>query len=142
MSFIQEDKYVGKQILIDSDRLVFNGRDDSIFSSKNMFVFKTDGEFHFNTKKDIFINGSKIFIGPIENNQDVNIPAVRSRELKMLLSDLISALEMFFTVQFPQTSGLMGPGPTNIGLPQALLKDLSKIKGRLNDIDSKNIFIK
>ena len=102
--FIQEDKYVGKQILIDSDRLVFNGRDDSIFSAKNMFVFKTDGEVHFNSRKDVFINGSQIFIGPIENGKDVNIPAVRSKELKQLLKDLINSLERFFKVQYPQTS--------------------------------------
>ena len=71
-NFIQEDQYVGKQILIDSDRLVFNGRNDSIFSAKNLFVFKTEGEFHVNSRQDVFINGSKIFIGPIENNEDVN----------------------------------------------------------------------
>ena len=58
--FIQEDKYVGKQILIDSDRLVFNGRNDSIFSARNLFVFKTDGEFHINSKNDAFLNASKV----------------------------------------------------------------------------------
>lgn len=140
--FIQENEFVGKQILIDSDRLVFNGRNDSVFSAKNLFVFKTDGEFHVNSRKDVFINGSQVFIGPIENNQDVNIPAVRSKELKQILGDLIGALEMFFTIQFPQTSGLMGPGPTNAVLPQPLLKDLAKVKARLDDIDSKKVFIK
>jgi len=142
-NFIQEDQYVGKQILIDSDRLVFNGRDDSVFSAKNLFVFKTDGEFHVNSKNDVFINGSKIYIGPIENGQDVNIPAVRSRELKQILTDLISALDMFFKVQYPMTSGLMGPNPgVNNGLNKVILKDLAKIKSRLNDIESTKVFIK
>ena len=54
--FTQEDLFVGKQILIDSDRLVFNGRNDSIFSARNLFVFKTDGEFHINSKNDEFLN--------------------------------------------------------------------------------------
>jgi hypothetical protein len=54
--FIQEDLYVGKQILIDSDRLVFNGRDDIVLSSTNLFLFKTEGEFHINTKENTFIN--------------------------------------------------------------------------------------
>ena len=142
-NFIQEDQYVGKQILIDSDRLVFNGRDDIVFSSKNLFVFKTDGEFHVNSGNDIFINGSKIYIGPIENGQDVNIPAVRSRELKQILTDLINALDMFFKVQYPMTSGLMGPNPSiNNGLNKVILKDLAKIKSRLDDIESKKVFIK
>lgn len=142
-NFIQEDQYIGKQILIDSDRLVFNGRDDIVFSSKNLFVFKTDGEFHVNSRNDIFINGSKIYIGPIENGQDVNIPAVRSRELKQILTDLINALDMFFKVQYPMTSGLMGPNPSiNNGLNKVILKDLAKIKSRLDDIESKKVFIK
>ena len=137
-NFIQEDQYIGKQILIDSDRLVFNGRDDIVFSSKNLFVFKTDGEFHVNSRNDIFINGSKIYIGPIENGQDVNIPAVRSRELKQILTDLINALDMFFKVQYPMTSGLMGPKPSiNNGLNKVILKDLAKIQSRLDDIESK-----
>ena len=142
-NFIQEDQYVGKQILIDSDRLVFNGREDSIFSAKNLFVFKTDGEFHVNSKNDVFINGSKIYIGPVENGQDVNIPAVRSRELKQILTELINALDMFFKVQYPMTSGLMGPNPgVNNGLNKVILKDLAKIKSRLNDIESTKVFIK
>tara|TARA_Y100000389_G_scaffold58480_1_gene54479 strand:+ start:2147 stop:2584 length:438 start_codon:yes stop_codon:yes gene_type:complete len=142
-NFIQEDQYVGKQILIDSDRLVFNGRDDSVFSAKNLFLLKTDGEFHVNSKNDVFINGSKIYIGPIENGQDVNIPAVRSRELKQILTELINSLDMFFKVQYPMTSGLMGPNPgINNGLNKVILKDLAKIKSRLDDIDSKKVFIK
>jgi len=142
-NFTQEDQYVGKQILIDSDRLVFNGRDDSVFSSKNLFLLKTDGEFHVNSRNDVFINGSKIYIGPIENGQDVNIPAVRSRELKQILTDLINALDMFFKVQYPMTSGLMGPNPgINNGLNKVILKDLAKIKSRLDDIESKKVFIK
>ena len=141
--FKQEDVYVGKQILIDSDRLVFNGRNDSIFSARNLFVFKTDGEFHINSKNDAFLNASKVYIGPIENGQDVNIPAVRSRELKLILEELIGALELFFQIQYPQTSGLMGPNPAvNLSLSQTLLKDLAKVKVRLDEIDSKNVFIK
>lgn len=114
-----------------------------MFSSKNLFVFKTEGEFHVNSRNDIFINGSKIYIGPIENGQDVNIPAVRSRELKQILTDLINALDMFFKVQYPMTSGLMGPNPSiNNGLNKVILKDLAKIKSRLDDIESKKVFIK
>ena len=38
VEFIQEDLFVGKQILVDSDRLVFNGRNDSIFSSDKLML--------------------------------------------------------------------------------------------------------
>ncbi len=142
-TFTQEDQFVGKQILIDSDRLVFNGRDDSVFSSKNLFLFKTDGEFHVNGKSNMFLNSPTVYIGPIENGQDVNIPAVRSRELKLILGDLIGALEMFSSIQYPNTSGLSGPNPAvNLGLSQTILKDLAKVRSRLDDMDSKKVFIK
>ena len=37
----------------------------------------------------------------------------------------------------------MGPNPAiNLGLSQTLLKDLAKVKVRLDEIDSKNVFIK
>lgn len=142
-NFIQEDQFVGKQIIIDSDRLVFNSRGDNIFSSKDLFLFKTDGKFHVNGSNDIKLNSPTVYIGPIENGQDVNIPAVRSRELKLLLGDLIGALEVFFSIQYPNTSGLMGPNlSVNLGLAQTILNDLASIKTRLDDIDSKNVFIK
>jgi len=140
--FTQEDQYVGKQIILDSDRLVFNGRENTIISSKNHFINKTNGETHFNSGKNIYINGPQLYIGPTVNGQDPNIPAVRSTELKQLLRDLIGALEMFFQVSYPNTSGLMGPNPgVNLSLAQTILSNLAKIKTRLDDIDSKNIFI-
>ena len=141
--FIQEDVYVGKQILIDSDRLVFNGRKDALFSSTDLLLFKTEGEFHINTRKDTFINTPKIYIGPTIDGEDPNIPAVKSDTLKQLLSDLIGSLKMFFTVSYPQTSGLQGPNPAiNKGLSQSIIQDLQKIESRLDDIKSDKVFIR
>jgi hypothetical protein len=140
--FTQEDLYVGKQVLIDSDRLVFNGRDDIIFSSAHLFLFKTEGEFHINTGGDTFINTPKIYIGPVVEGQDPNIPAVKSDSLKQLLSDLIGALKMFFTVNYPQTSGLQGPNPAiNKTLAQNIIRDLQKVESRLHEMESNKVFI-
>jgi len=140
--FIQEDLYVGKQILIDSDRLVFNGRDDTIFSSNNLFLFKTKGEFHINANNDTFINTPKIYIGPMADGQTPNIPAVKSDTLKQLLSDLIGSLKMFFTVSYPHTSGLQGPNQgINKSLAQSIIQDLQKIESRLDEIKSDKVFI-
>ena len=143
INFIQEDQYIGKQVLIDSDRLVFNGRDDSIFSSSNLFLFKTEGEFHVNTKKDTFINCPRVFIGPTLNGQDPNIPAVKSDSLKSLLVDLLGTLRMFFTIQYPQTSGLQGPNPAiNKALGQTLVQDLKRIEAKIDGIKSDKVFIR
>ena len=141
--FKQEDIYVGKQILVDSDRLVFNGRNDSIFSSTNLFLFKTEGEFHINTKKNTFINSPQIYIGPVIDGQDPNIPAVKSDKLKTLLEDLIGSLKIFFRVQYPQTSGLQGPNPAvNKTLAQSIITNLDRIENQIDSIKSDKVFIK
>ena len=141
--FKQEDIYVGKQILVDSDRLVFNGRNDSIFSSTNLFLFKTEGEFHINTKKNTFINSPQIYIGPVIDGQDPNIPAVKSDKLKILLEDLIGSLKIFFRVQYPQTSGLQGPNPAvNKTLAQSIITNLDRIENQIDSIKSDKVFIK
>ena len=141
--FTQEDLYIGKQVIIDSDRLVFNGRDDTIFSTTNLFVFKTDGEFHINTKEDTFINTPKIYIGPVIDGQDPNIPAVKSDTLKIILSDLLQSLKTFFSIQYPQTSGLQGPNPAiNKTLGQSIITNLDRIEAKLDDIKSDKVFIR
>jgi len=141
--FTQEDLYVGKQILIDSDRLVFNGRDDVIFSTTNLFMFKTEGEFHINTRENTFINTPKIYIGPVINGKTPNIPAVKSDTLKLILRDLIESLKGFFTIQYPQTSGLQGPNfAVNEVLGQAIVSNLDRIEAKLDDIESDKVFIR
>ena len=142
--FTQEDLYVGKQILIDSDRLVFNGRDDVIFSTTNLFMFKTEGEFHINTKENTFINTPKIYIGPIIDGKDPNIPAVKSDTLKLILKDLIESLKMFFTIQYPETSVHDKPTTPDANriLAQSIVSNLNRIEAKLDDIESDKVFIR
>ena len=122
---------------------MFNGRNDSIFSSTNLFLFKTEGEFHINTKKNTFINSPQIYIGPVIDGQDPNIPAVKSDKLKILLEDLIGSLKIFFRVQYPQTSGLQGPNPAvNKTLAQSIITNLDRIENQIDSIKSDKVFIK
>ena len=141
--FKQENLYVGSQIFLESDRLVFSGRDDSVFSSKKRFLFKTDGDFHINTRKDVFINTPKIYLGPVQDNKDPNIPAVKSDELKTLLKDIITALKTW-TIEYGMgTSGLMGPNPAvNQPIGQSLYNRLTQIEQKLDNIDSNVVFIR
>ena len=59
--------YQGKQVVINSDRLIFNAKDDSIllFSDKAI-GFSTNGSFHFDTSDDInskfIINAPNIYL--------------------------------------------------------------------------------
>ena len=60
--------YQGKQVIIDSDRLIFNAKDDSILLFSNKAIgFSTNGSFHFDTsdKKDskFIVNSPNIYLG-------------------------------------------------------------------------------
>ena len=63
MNFTPEDTniYNNNQIIINSDRLIFNAKQDSIlFSSNKIIGFNTNGSFHFDSEKNFIVN-SKIF---------------------------------------------------------------------------------
>ena len=74
MSYIPEeiDKYQGKQVLINADRLVFNAKTDSIllYSDKSI-GFSTNGSIHFDTsgeemgenQSNFIVNSPNIFLG-------------------------------------------------------------------------------
>ena len=60
--------YQGKQVIIDSDRLIFNAKDDSILLFSNKAIgFSTNGSFHFDTSdKDdskFVVNSPNIYFG-------------------------------------------------------------------------------
>lgn len=134
MKFIQENDYIGKQIFVDSDRLVFNGRDDVIFSSHNGFVFKTKGEFHLNTKQDTYLNSPRIFLGPVKDGEDPNIPATNTVELEEFLYDLISTIKVWLRTSFPSTSGNAGgPNlPVNQGIGESLASLLEILETKVD----------
>ena len=52
MTYIPENpnSYTGNQVIINSDRLLFNAKEDSIlFYSNKAIGFSTNGNFHFDT---------------------------------------------------------------------------------------------
>ena len=139
----QEDLYVGKQVIIDSDRLVFNGREDTTFSSKKRFLFKTDGDFHINTSEDVKINTPRIYLGPTIDKKDPDDSAVKFSALKELLKKLLDDLEDFFIHQYPKTSGLQGPNPAvNVQLTGPIIEGLKTTKGMIDNIKSEYVKIR
>ena len=106
-------------------------------------LFKTNGEFHINTSKDTFINTPKIYIGPVIDGENPNVPAVRGDTLEQLLKDLIESLKTWLKIQYPQTSGLQGPNPgINTSLGQSLVSNLERIEQKLDSIKSDKVFIR
>ena len=79
------DKYHGKQVLINSDRLIFNARKDSIllYSDKSI-GFSTNGNIHFDTgnepdgeeSNNFIVNSPNIYLGLTYENKLPSNPAV------------------------------------------------------------------
>ena len=74
------DLYQGKQVIIDSDRLLFNAKDDSILLfAKQSIGFSTNGSIHFDTSDQkegdklskFVINSPNIYLGL---KYDKNLP--------------------------------------------------------------------
>lgn len=149
--------YQGKQVIITSDRLVFNAREDSIFSSDSTIAFATNKDFHINTgdttEGKFVVNSPKIHLGEISNIGDIdptlaNNPAVKGKELETLLIDILDHLNTLYTVVLPtihQISTLESsptvPSPANAGLISPLISDLEVLRGKINSIKSKNVYI-
>lgn len=146
--------YQGKQIIITSDRLVFNAREDSIFSSDSTIAFATNKDFHINTDSGtngkVAINSPKIHLGKVSNNNDLaNNPAVKGDEMESLLNDILDHLNTLYTVVLPvlhQITTLPAfptvPSPANVGLITPLITELTALKARIKTIKSKNVYIK
>ena len=148
------ETYQGKQVIITSDRLVFNAREDSLFSSDSTIAFSTNKDFHINTSDGsngmFVVNSPKIHLGIIkDDNKLADNPAVKGQELERLLSDILDHLNQLYSVVLPtlhQITTLPAlptiPSPANAGLISPLVSQLNTFKTRLKEIKSKNVYIK
>jgi|TARA_R110001632_G_scaffold97692_3_gene204292 hypothetical protein len=139
--------YQGKQVIINSDRLLFNAKDDAILLFSNKAIgFSTNGSIHFDTsdKKDgdnaskVVINSPNIYLGlKREYGEDIlpTEPAVLGDYLgDIWLLDLLECLEglindLITKVAFITTApgAPTGPNPSNnamLSLRKQQIKDL------------------
>jgi len=124
---INTTDYQGKQVIIDSDRLLFNAKNDSIllFSDKAI-GFSTRGSIHFDTSntKDskIVINSPNIYLGLKVDKNLPTEPAVLGDELDDWLTGINGLLDVMegiiddiiFKVSYTAPGGFTGPNPRNI----------------------------
>jgi len=99
MDYIPEapNNYIGKQVIINSDRLIFNAKDDSIllFSDKAI-GFSTNGNFHFDTLNNgtnkFIINAPNIYLGLRYDDTYANEPILLGNRTEAWLNDLIDVI--------------------------------------------------
>ena len=143
-------EYKGNQVIINSDRLLFNAKADSILLYSNKVIgFSTNGSFHFDTspEKDskFIINSPNIYLGIEYDNSLPKQPAVLADDLITSLEDIIYAIEMIyadiaFQVSYLSTAEgkLTGMNNKNINLLKKRSRRLEKMRDNLQDIKSKN----
>ena len=89
--------YQGKQVIINSDRLLFNAKNDSIllFSDKAI-GFSTNGSFHFDTtnldENKFVVNSPNIYLGLDDNGNFPTEPAVLGDKMETLIEDILDSI--------------------------------------------------
>jgi hypothetical protein len=102
MKFIptSPDTYQGNQVIINSDRLVFNAKKDTILLYSDKAIgFSTRGNFHFDTDSSedtkFIVNAPNIYLGlnNLRTGELPTEPAVLGNELKGLLIQILDLLD-------------------------------------------------
>ena len=154
MTFIPENPkiYQGNQVIINSDRLVFNAKNDAILLYSDKAIgFSTKGNFHFDTINNednkFIVNAPNIFLG-IKNLSTGELPtepAVLGNELESLLNEILDFLELFVLDAAYNLSGIStvegtptGMNPANNSIVNQRIRQIEDIKDSIQSIMSTN----
>ena len=133
------DQYSGKQVILNSGRLVFNTTQDHLLLSSNQTIgFNAVSGFNFDTKGNFVIGSPSIKLG----SKNATEPLLLGNKTTALLSKLVINLKAWMTVASPlfaSTPGGVAGLPT---ITSQLVSILSELETNLNQgtIKSKNNF--
>jgi len=137
--------YQGKQVIINSDRLLFNAKKDSIllFSDKAI-GFSTNGSFHFDTSRGegnkFVVNAPKIYLGLTSDGDLATEPVLLGDKTGDLLTSILKMVDDLITdivVKFTFPGGVSSPGNEGmVATRRAKIKSLIK---KIKDVKSKNV---
>ena len=147
--------YQGNQVLINSDRLVFNAKQDSILLySEKSIGFSTKGNFHFDTDNSqpnkFIVKAHKIYLGikNLSTGELPNQPAVLGNELSEILDQILLLVEMILididtniSYVVSTAPGKTSPWPDNKMIIDQRKYEIDIIKGQLENMMSKNVYI-
>ena len=133
------DQYAGKQIILNSGRLIFNSTTDHILlSSAQTIGFNAVKGFNFDTKTNFVVSAPSIKLG----SKNATEPLLLGNKTTVLLSKLVINLKAWMTVASPlfaSTPGGVAGLPT---ITSQLVGILSELETNLKQgtIKSKNNF--
>ena len=138
MSYIPDapNIYQGKQVIIDSDRLIFNAKADSIllFSDKAI-GFSTNGSFNFDTSDEenskFIVNSPNIYFGLKDGNLPTEPVLLGNKTKDWMVGDngLLDLLDSILDMIHEEIIYLSPAGPTapNVANEAAILDRRTKI---------------
>lgn len=116
------NKYKGKQIILNSGRIIFNSKEDSImFFSKKCIVFSSVESFDINSDKHFIVNAPKIYLGLDSFNEKE--PVLLGNKTNELLKNLIDSLSEFIE--------LIRSGSAS---PQSIMAGVGLLEGKLKTL--------
>tara|TARA_R110000823_G_scaffold261709_2_gene382455 strand:- start:823 stop:1299 length:477 start_codon:yes stop_codon:yes gene_type:complete len=145
----QPNAYQGKQIILNSDRILFNAKNDSVLvyadksinlNSQGTMNFDNEGLFVVNSNNEIYL-GLK---GKKGDKKPPTEPALLGDKTGIYLQDMLNLIQdlvLFLAAEYKVTVPLLGlsaPGPNDISSFLTTIQTL-KSEGRLKDIKSKKV---
>jgi len=122
------NKFAGKQIILNSGRLIFNsGTDHILLSSAKSINLNSQESVNIDTK-DFIIQSNKIYLGSNKATE----PLMLGNQTVTLLKDLINTLDVFFTIM--QTATTSPTSPNSPATLPTLNQSAVQIKGMLENI--------
>jgi len=143
--------YQGKQVIIDSDRLLFNAKGDSILLFSNKAIgFSTKGSIHFDTSNEkkgnnpskFVVNSPNIYLGLKYDKNLPTEPALLGDEFDEWANELLDCIDGLMDdivgkISYMAPNGLTGPGPDNEASLALRRKQVKNLRSNVQYIKSK-----
>lgn len=136
------NKYNHSQIILNSDRIVFNSKKNEIMLfAKTNIELSTNNIINFNAKKRVHFNTPNIFLGIKENGELPDEPLLlgnKTQELFVKLLELLSELgnNLSTVVSTPQGSPLVGV----VTAGETMISKIEELQELTKNITSSNNF--
>jgi hypothetical protein len=133
------DAYKGPQVLINSDRLFFNAREESVFIAAKEQIGLASNQIALSASEYVGVDSKRIYLGT--NAFDEDEPALKGATTKQWLGDLVKILET--------TAQVLGKAPpagtpyaaVAVGTFNTLVGSLKAHALLLNTIESNKVYI-
>ena len=130
---IEVDKYRGKQVVIDSGRLVFHAKDDHLILNSLNSIKLVGSSVNIDGLEYTALDAKSILLGDKDRE-----PVLKGDTTVKLLEDILSALSSLVT-----THSLATPATAHVQLiagSQGILPKIQSFKTRLQSLKSKKVF--